>query len=74
MVVVSAQLLLFLHAPAPDWFLDVALGIFAANHEAYLARRICRDGGVGVFDGGKYLLAGFLERCDEGEMQPLVFS
>ena len=63
LVVVPTQLLLFLDAPFPDRFLDVAFGIFAADHEADLAGGVGGDGGVGVFDDGEDFFAGGFEGC-----------
>ena len=64
-VVVFAQLLLFLSAPAPKWLLQVRIRILATDHEAYLTRRVGRDRGVCVFDGREDLFAVLLELGDE---------
>ena len=68
LVVVLAQLLLFLGAPAPQRLLYVAFGIFAADHESNLARGICWDGCVSVLSNGEYFLAVLLELRDEWEV------
>lgn len=65
LVVVPAEFLLFLGAPAAERLLDVSSGVFAADHEADLARGVGGDGGIGVLDHGKDLLAVFLELGDE---------
>lgn len=49
-VVVSAKLLFLFKVPVPQWHFDISVLILAAHHEANLSARICRDGGVGVFD------------------------
>lgn len=74
LVVIPAQLLLLFRAPAPEGLLNIALGVLAAYHEADLARGVCRNGGVGVFDGGEDFQAGFAEITYEAEVEPLVFS
>ena len=73
LVVVSTQLFLLLGIPAPHRRRDVSVLVFAADHEAYLARRVGGDGGVGVFDHGEDFPAGLFEVGDEGEVEPLVF-
>jgi hypothetical protein len=73
-IVVSAKLILLLWAPATQWLANIALGIFAANHEADLAGWVGRDGGVCIFNGWEDLFAVFLELGDQWEVQPLVFS
>lgn len=74
LVVVLAQLLLLLSAPAAQRLLEVAVGVLAADHEANLAGWVGGNGCVGVLDGGKDLLARLLQVGNEGEMQPLVLS
>ena len=59
--------------PAPHRRRDVSVLVFGADHEAYLARRVGGDGGVGVFDHGEDFSAGLFEVSDEGEVEPLVF-
>ena len=73
-VVVPAQFLLFLDGPVPNGLFDVAIFVFAADHEADLAGWVGRDGGVGVLDCGEDFFAGFFEGGDEGEVEPLIFS
>ena len=72
LVVISTKLILLLSVPAPHRRRDVSVLVFAADHEANLARRIGGDGGVGVFDDGKDFFAGFLEVGNEREVEPLV--
>ena len=73
-IIVLAELLLLLRGPAAQGNANIALGILAANHEADLARRIGRYGGVGVFGNREDLLAILLELGDQGQVQPLVFG
>lgn len=73
LVVIPTQFILLLSIPAPHRRCDVSILVFAADHEADLTGRIGGDGGVGVFDSGEDLLAGFLEICDQGEVEPLIF-
>lgn len=73
-IIVSAQLLLFFKLPLPQGYLDVPVGILAADHESDLARWVRRDSGIGIFDRGEYFLATFLQVGDEAEVQPLVFG
>lgn len=73
-VVVPAQLLLLLLGPGADRDPDVAAGVFAAYHEANLARRVGWDGGVGILGDGEDLLAVFLELGNQRQVKPLVLS
>lgn len=73
LVVVSTQLLFLLDAPAPQRLRDIPIFVLAADHEADLTRRICGNSCVGILNGGKDLLAGFLQICDQGEVEPLIF-
>lgn len=73
-IIVPAELLLFFKLPLPQWHLHVSAGILAADHESYLARRVRRDSGVGIFDRGEYFFATFLQVGDEAQVQPLVFG
>jgi hypothetical protein len=73
-VVVFAQLFFFFRAPASKWFLEIALAVFAADHESDLTGRVGGNGGVGVFDGREDFAAIFLEFCDQREMKPLILS
>ena len=73
LVVISTQLILLLSIPAPQRRFDVSVLVFAADHEADLARGIGEDGGVRVLDSWEDFLAGFFEVGDEGEVEPLVF-
>lgn len=59
--------------PASQRRCDVSVLVFAAHHEADLARRIGGDCGVGVLDRREDFLAGLFEIGDEGEVEPLVF-
>lgn len=65
-VIVPAQLLLFLYAPAPEGCFHIPIFGFAAHHKSDLATRVCRDSGVCILDGGKYFFAGFLEVGNKG--------
>ena len=73
LIVVSTQLILLLSIPAPQRRFDISVLVFAADHEADLARGIGKDGSVGVLDSREDFLAGFLEVGNEGEVEPLVF-
>jgi hypothetical protein len=73
-VIILAQLLLLFRSKRANRLLDIAIGILAADHEANLAGRICRDGSVGVFDGGEDFFAVFLELGDQWQMEPLVLG
>lgn len=72
LIIVPTQLILLFRIPAPHGGRDVSVFIFAADHEADLARGVGGDGGVGVFDRREDFFAGFLEVGDEGEVEPLV--
>lgn len=74
LAVVLAQLLLLLVRPAAERLLEVEVGVLGAHHEADLAGRIGRDGGVCVLNVGEDLLAGLLEVDDERHVEPLVLS
>lgn len=74
LVIVFAELLFLLLAPASKRLLEVALGVLAADHESDLARGIGGDSGVSILDVGKHLLAVSLELGDQRQMKPLVFS
>ena len=74
LVVIFAQLLLFLGTPTTHRFFEVPLGILTTDHEADLTRRVGGDGGVGVLDHGKNLAAGPLEAGDERQVEPDVFG
>ena len=74
LVVVLAQLLLLLRAPAPEWLLDIALSVLAADHKANLAGGVRGDRSVCVLDGGEDLKARFAEIGDEAEVKPLVLG
>jgi len=63
-VVVSAQLLFLLHAPTPNWLLDIPISILATNHESDLTRRVGWNRGVCIFNGRENFSAGLLERRD----------
>lgn len=73
LIVIPTQLILLLSIPAPQRRFDISILVFAADHEADLARGIGEDGCVGVLDSREDFLAGFLEIGDEGEVEPLVF-
>lgn len=78
--VVLAQLLFFLLRPAAQRFLHIPILILTTNHEPDLAAGVSGNGGIGIFDGRKDLLARGFE-LDDGEfrricafqMQPLAF-
>ena len=74
LVVIPAQLLFFLGAPAPQRLLDVAFRVLAADHEADLAGGVGGDGGVGVLDRWEDFEAGLAQGGDQGEVEPLVFG
>ncbi len=73
-VVVLAELDFLLRGPRAERHLDIGVGILGANHETDLARRVGRDGGVGVLGDREDLLAVLLELGDEGQVKPLVLS
>jgi len=73
-VVVAAQAVLLLGAPRAKRDSDVASDLLAADHETDLARRVGRDGRVGVLGHGEDLAAFLLQLSDQGEVEPLVFS
>lgn len=73
-IVVAALGLLLLRSPLAERNADIAVGIFAADHEANLSRGVGRDGGVSVFGNGEYLLAVLFELRDEGQVKPLVLG
>lgn len=73
-VVVAALGLFLLGCPLAKRNTDIAVGILAADHEADLARRVGRDGGVGVLGDGEDFLAVFLELGDERQVEPLVLG
>ena len=64
-VVVPAQLALLFLAPRADGLAHVAGGVLGADHEADLARRVGRDGGVGVLGHGEDLTTVLLELGDQ---------
>jgi len=74
LVVVLADLLFLFLAPASQRLLQIALGIFATDHESDLAGRICGYSSVCIFDVRENLLAISFELCDQRQMKPLVFS
>ncbi len=74
LVVVFAELLLFLRAPAPQRFLHVAIGVLATDHESNLAGRVGGYGSISILGNRKHFLAVLLELGDQRKVQPLVFS
>lgn len=74
LVVVLAQFLFFLGAPPSHRFLDISHRVLAADHESDLARGVCRDGGVSIFDNREDFLAFLLELGDQSQVKPLVFG
>lgn len=64
LVIIPTQLLLLLGAPFSQRRFHVAILVFAADHEADLARGVGRNGGVGVFDCREDFFAGFFEVGD----------
>jgi len=72
LVVVFAQFLFLLGSEGSKWLANVAIGIFAADHEADLSGWVGGDGGVGILDGGENLLAVLLELGDQWQVEPLV--
>ena len=73
-VIILAQLLLLFRSKRANRFPDIAIGVLAADHEADLAGRICRDSSVGVFDSGEDFFAVFLELGDQRQVEPLVLG
>lgn len=73
-VVVAAQLLLLFWGPFADRLAEIAIGVLTAYHESNLARWVCRNGGIGVFDVGEYFFAVLLELSDQWEVEPLVLG
>ena len=74
LVVVPAELVLFLAGPGAERLADVAGRVLGGDQEADLAGRIGGDGGVGVFDDGEDLTHELLQVGDHGKMEPLVFG
>lgn len=64
LIIVPTQFILFLRAPAPQWHLYIPIFILATDHKPDLPAGICRDSGVGVFDGREDFFAGFFEVSD----------
>lgn len=73
-IVVAVNLLLFLCSPASQWLSDIAVGVFAADHETNLARWVGWDRSVGVLNRGEYFFAILLQLSDEWEVEPLILS
>lgn len=73
-VIILAQLLLLFRSKRANRLLDVTIGVLATDHEPDLPGRICRDGSVGVFDGGEDFFAVFLELGDQWQVEPLVLG
>jgi hypothetical protein len=73
-IVVLAQSALLLLGPGAQRDLDVAVGVLAADHEANLARRVGRDGSVGILGHREDLAAVLLELGDKREVEPLVLG
>ena len=73
LVVVPTQLFLLLRIPATHRCCDISILVFAAHHEANLARWIGGNGGVRVFDDREDFLASLFEICDESKVEPLIF-
>lgn len=73
-VVVSAQLVLLLLAPAAERLGEIELGVLAADHEANLSGWVGWDGGVCVLDVREDLLAICLQLGDQWEVKPLVLG
>jgi len=74
LVIVSALLGFLLGRPTPQRLLDVDLGVFAADHEANLARWICGDSGETVLGNWKDFTTRLLDVLDQVEVQPLIFG
>jgi len=72
LIIVPAQLLLFLYAPAPERLAHIPIFGFTADHESDLAASVSRDSSVGILNGRKDFFAGFLEVGNKGQMQPLI--
>ena len=73
-IVVSAKLLLLLSRKGSQRLLNITIGVLAADHEANLAGRVGRDGGVCVLDGGEDFLTVLLELGDQWQVEPLVLG
>lgn len=74
LVVVSVPLLLLLIGDGPQRDLNIGVLVLGADHEANLAGRVGRDGGVGVLNGREDFAARLLELGDELEVEPLVLG
>ena len=74
LVVVPAQLVLFLAGPGAERLAQVAVRVLGGDEEADLARGIGGDGGVGVFDHWEDLAHQLLQVGDELKVEPLVFG
>lgn len=74
LVVVFAKFLFLFGTPATERFLQVTVGVLAADHESNLSGWIGRDGGVSVFNCWEDFLAVFLELGNQWKMEPLVFG
>jgi len=74
LVVVLAQLLLFLGRKGTERLGDIAIGVLAADHEANLPRWVGRDGGVSILDSWEDFLAILLQLGNQWEVEPLIFS
>lgn len=68
--IILAQLVLFLVGEATQWLGEISAGIFAADHEADLARGVGGNGGVCVRDVGEDLTTVLVEAGDEVEVVP----
>jgi hypothetical protein len=74
LVIVPTKLLFLFFAPRSDWLADIAVCVFATNHETNLARWIGWDGSVCIFSHREDLLASNLQVFDQLNVQPLVLS
>lgn len=57
LVIILADLVFLLKGPASEWLADIAICVFAADHESDLAGGVGWDGGICVFNGRENFFA-----------------